>query len=156
MLGFEGPPPFEFAFAEGLPTPPGEDELREVMAAIFAARLGGILSGPPPVPTAPRTPCRSAWAEPAPPPVGPFLGAAPVTAAGADARGLRAGGGPGEALAALTGDCVAVEGGEVMVEVDVDVDGEDEDEDEEEDSGWSETAPTPCSSCCTLLSAILL
>lgn len=77
-----------------------------------------------------------------------------MTAAGADARGLRAGGGPGEALAALTGDCVAVEGGEVMVEVDVDVDGEDEDE--EEDSGWSETAPTPCSSCCTLLSAILL
>lgn len=39
MLGFEGPPPFEFAFAEGLPTPPGEDELREVICCENVGRV---------------------------------------------------------------------------------------------------------------------
>lgn len=119
-------------------------------AAIFAARLGGILSGPPP---GPRTPCLSALAEPAPPTVGGFLGADPgPTAAGADARGLSAGGGPGEAWVALTGDCTA--SGEAVVgeavDVDVDVDGAGE-EDAAAGCCSSETAPTRCSSCCTLL-----
>lgn len=137
--------------------------MKKRTAAIFAARLGGILRGPPPVPTAPRTPCLSAWAEPAPPPTVGFLGADPdpdpdpdPAAAGADARGLSAGGAPGEAFVAFTGDWAAPDAAVVGEEVDVDVDGAEEDDDGSAGCCSSETAPTRCSSCCTVLSAIPL
>ena len=59
---------------------------------------------------------------------------------------------------AFTGDWAAPDGAVVGEEVDVDVDGAEEDEDEDGSARCcsSETAPTRCSSCCTVLSAIPL